>query len=186
MGLTLFQIHIPKPYHSYTVAKDTPDVTLSALSPVNEPTESIKESINVTYYSIPLSSEIQEYTVEACNQYNIDPKMVYAIIQVESNFEPDVISATNDYGLMQINQYNHKWLSETLVITDFLDERSNIHAGVYMLYEASKYATDIHKILMVYNLGIVKARQLWESGYASTEYSNEVVQIMNELKKQND
>ena len=181
MGLILFQIYIPKPYHICKVVNATPDTQLSALPQINEPPEAIKENINITYYNIPLSKDVQEYTTEVCKRYDVDPKMVYAIIQIESNFKSNVVSSTNDYGLMQINQYNHQWLSETLEITDFLDECSNIHAGVYMLKEASKYATDTHGILMVYNLGIVKARRLWENGCTSTEYSDKVVQAMNEL-----
>ena len=69
----------------------------------------IARSGNYIYYDIPLSNELQEYTEDVCREYNIDEKLVFAIIGRESAYQPDVISDTNDYGLMQINICNHTY-----------------------------------------------------------------------------
>jgi hypothetical protein len=66
-------------------------------------------------YNIELSEELQEYTYAMCLNYGIVDhyELVLAMMWHESNFTPDVISRTNDYGIMQINVCNHEWLSKT-------------------------------------------------------------------------
>lgn len=46
----------------------------------------------------PFDSHIQQ----ASSRYNVDETLIKAIIQVESNFRPEVISKSNAVGLMQI------------------------------------------------------------------------------------
>lgn len=86
-------------------------------------------------YNVPLDDALQRYTYNLCVDYEIEEyyPLVLAVMWRESEFVPTIISKTNDYGLMQINKINHKWLSEELGITDFLDAEQNIHAGVFML-----------------------------------------------------
>lgn len=68
----------------------------------------ISLSENTTMYDIELSDELQEYTIGICEEYEVDPVMVFAIMGCESEYQADVISKTGDYGLMQINICNHK------------------------------------------------------------------------------
>ena len=80
-----------------------------------------------------LSDDLQEYTYYMCQAYYIDFDFVMALMFTESSFRTDVVSKTNDYGLMQINKMNHEWLSKKLGITDFLDPYQNMKAGCYVL-----------------------------------------------------
>lgn len=80
-----------------------------------------------------LSEELQEFTFYLCKAYYIDFDFAMAIMFTESSFRPSVVSGTNDYGLMQINEINHEWLSEELGITDFSEPYQNIRAGLYIL-----------------------------------------------------
>ncbi len=89
----------------------------------------------------------------------------------ESEFVPTIISKTNDYGLMQINKINHKWLSDKLEIIDFLDEEQNIHAGVFMLSLYLHKYGDIDKVLMAYNMGENGAKKSWAAGTYTTNYT---------------
>ena len=140
-----------------------------------EPTEDMETSI---YYNVPLSDEVQDTIITLCAE-EIDPRMVFAIINHESGFTSDSISATNDYGLMQINDTNHKWLSEELGITDFLDPIQNVTAGIYILSLLVPKYDDLHIILMCYAAGEYGAKNKWFSkGIYSTEFSRNIIADM--------
>lgn len=124
-------------------------------------------------YNVPLDDALQRYTYNLCVDYEIEEyyPLVLAVMRRESEFVPTIISKTNDYGLMQINKINHKWLYEELEITDFLDEEQNIHAGVFMLSLYLHKYKDIDKALMAYNMGENGAKKCWAAGIYSTNYT---------------
>ena len=134
------------------------------------------------YYNVPLADDLQEYTQDLCNEYGVQYELVLALMSAESGYRTDVISKTNDYGIMQINKINHERLTKTLGITDYLDPEQNIRAGIYMLSEiAEKYDTP-QEILMVYNRGHAGAKRLWKQGIITTKYTDRVLDRMNGLK----
>ena len=123
-----------------------------------------------------LDDEIQQMIVEKCEEYDIDFAFTMAVIFRESSFKPNVISTSNDYGLMQINKINHEWLSDELGITNFLDPEQNVTAGLHMLsnlFEKYEYPT---LVLMAYNMGETGAKRLWVQGIYSTEYAEAILQ----------
>ena len=63
---------------------------------------------------IEMDEELQEFIYCLSYGYNIDYAFVMGLIEAESTYQVDVISSTNDYGLMQINTINHEWLTEKL------------------------------------------------------------------------
>lgn len=133
-------------------------------------------------YDVPMSRENQEELFRICLEYDVDPKFILALIKTESNFDPDVISKTNDYGLMQINKRNHEWLSEELGITDFLDPIQNMQAGVYVISGYLKEYPDYHKMLMVYNMGETGASKLFKQGIFQSKYSKKVMENYDSIK----
>lgn len=139
-------------------------------------------SVPQSYFDVSLESGIQDVIFNECEKFGVEPELVMAVIKTESGCRPDVISATDDYGLMQINKCNHSWLSETLGIDDFLDAEQNIKAGVYMLSNLwHKYDGDANKILMAYNCGEGGANKLWNQGVYETSYSRKVLAQMESL-----
>jgi len=136
---------------------------------------------DITVYNIPLSKDLQQYTYEECIKYGIvdNYTLVLAVMWHESNFNPIEISATNDYGIMQINKSNHQWLSQRLGISDFLDARQNITAGTYILSSLIRQYSDKNQALMVYNMGSVYAKKCWETKIYSTDYSRDILQKQN-------
>ena len=135
------------------------------------------DTVTPTTYTLPLSEEMQTYVYNLCVDYYIPEhyELILAMMWHESNFRFDVISKTNDYGIMQINAVNHSWLSETLGIDDFLDPNQNIHAGIYMISKLIHKYGDVHKALMAYNLGEKGAKQYWAAGIYTNNYSNGIV-----------
>ena len=131
---------------------------------------------------IPLEADIQEFVYYLSHTYDIDFYLVMAIIQTESAYQPNIISRTGSYGLMQIHKINHGWLSENLGISDFLNPYQNIRAGVYILNDLFDKYGDINKVLMAYNLGERGAIALWRGGVYETNYVDVALGIVEELK----
>lgn len=129
-----------------------------------------------TYFDVPLSNELQDYIRNLCDEYGVPIELVIAMIDVESTFRADVVSKTNDYGLMQINKCNHEWLTDKLGVTDFLDPYQNINSGVYILSGHLEVTNgDIELALMRYNNGATGAKKLWDKGIYSTAYTQKIM-----------
>ena len=130
-----------------------------------------------TYYDIPLSKDLQLYTYNKCVEYGIPDhyELVLAMMWQESNYTADLVSSTNDYGIMQINSCNHSWLVDLLGPTNFLDASDNINAGVYVISKLLIKYGDEHKALMAYNMGEHGASLNWQAGNYTSNYSRGVV-----------
>lgn len=143
------------------------------------------EELGFKPLDVPLKKDTQEFIYCLSYGYNIDFSLVMALIETESGFNVDAVSRTNDYGLMQINQSNHEWLKERLGITDFLDAKQNIRAGVFVLRKLiEQNGGDVNKVLMTYNLGQSGAEKLWKQGIHSTAYSEKIIKRQLEFQKQ--
>lgn len=130
-----------------------------------------------TYYDIPLSKDLQLYTYNRCVEYGVPEhyELVLAMMWQESNYTADLISSTDDYGIMQINSCNHSWLVDLLGPTNFLDASDNINAGVYVISKLLIKYGDEHKALMAYNMGEHGASLNWQAGNYTSNYSRGVV-----------
>ena len=148
-----------------------------------------KEEEIIPEYNIPLDKDIQKYLYDKCKEYNVPYDLALGVIKVESNFNPSLIhknsNGSRDYGLFQINTINHKWLSEELGITDFLNPYQNINAGVYMLSQLLKKYDDEHIVLMSYNMGERATKNLVNRGIYSSRYSRKVIETKEEVKNNN-
>lgn len=139
------------------------------------------EQTDRKYYEVPLSYSLQDAIYLECDSRKVPVELVLALIDVESSFNPKLISKTDDYGLMQINTCHKDSLKKSLQITDLLDEKQNIKAGVYMLsWIVNKYS-DMNQALMVYNCGEYGAKKLWNKGVYSTNYSKKVIAKIQEI-----
>lgn len=137
--------------------------------------------MNFVPLDVPLDEGLQEFIFYLSAGYNMDFTFVMAVIQKESSYKADVISRTNDYGLMQINQINHSYITEKLGISNFLDPYENVRAGMFIMRKLfEKYETP-EKVLMAYNMGETGAGLLWEQGIFETNYSKSILQIQQDL-----
>lgn len=115
----------------------------------------------------------KDIVTRICEKYDVPVDLILAVIYVESNFDPNAISATEDYGLMQINRINHAQLEKDLGITNILNPEQNIESGVYIFSKLlNKYSEN--EALMAYNLGEGGAKRLWAQGIYETGYTQEV------------
>lgn len=134
-----------------------------------------------TYISeIPLSEELQTVMQDACLEYDVPYALALAVCEAESSFQPDADSGTC-WGLMQINPVNFNWLrNEGIEPTTYT---GNITAGVYMLGQLLDTYEDTHKALMAYNCGDIGASRLWECGYLTSTYSENVIEKSDKWQK---
>lgn len=139
---------------------------------------------NFTPLDVPMSEEEQEFVFYLAAGYNIDFTLAMALIQHESSFRADVVSSTQDYGLMQINQINHEYLTETIGVTDYLDPYQNIRAGMFTLRKLFEKYQDTKRVLMAYNMGEKGASRLWEKGIYETSYTEKILNIQQQFNEQ--
>lgn len=170
---------------SVTIAVITTPVPISKTVIDTEPVTVIDTEPVTVYFDIPLSKELQDYIRNLCDEYGVPIELVIAIIDVESTFRADVVSKTNDYGLMQINKCNHEWLTDKLGITDFLDPYQNIKSGIHILSGHLEVTNgDIELALMRYNNGASGAKKLWNKGIYSTAYTQKVMTAYESYKEE--
>lgn len=124
-----------------------------------------------------LSSGLYKTMIEMCDKYGAPLALVLAVAEHESRFNPDAVSSTNDYGIMQINKINHSWLRNRGI--DPMSHKGNIEAGCLMISDAVNKYGDYHKALMAYNCGDGGANKLWKQGIYNTHYSRQVMELYN-------
>ena len=131
------------------------------------------------YYAIPLSNEVQDFMFQECSRYGIPSGLVVAIMETESRFTENIISKTNDYGLMQINACCHEWLHNNLGVTNLLDAKENILSGIFILRYHLDYCNgDLRKALMCYACGAGRAEYYFNQGIYETEYTKDLINRM--------
>ena len=92
-------------------------------------------------------------------QFNVDPYLVAAIINVESSYDKTAISNKEARGLMQISPTTGQWAAGDLSIEDFsldllFEPEINIMVGTWYLNMLSKeFDNNIQLVLAAYNGG---------------------------------
>ena len=83
-------------------------------------------------------------------QYSVDPRLVRAIITVESNFDPHAVSRVGAQGLMQL-------MPDTAAryrVEDPFDPHANIEGGIRYLRDLLRlFPSDLRHVLAAYNAG---------------------------------
>lgn len=126
--------------------------------------EPAKDTSNYEKYMdlVPLEPEIVKHVVEKSQEKGIDPALVFAVIEVESNFKNE---AKNEscIGLMQVNCENYD--NPNLAMASLISPTLNIDAGIEILSgHLKKYP--VEKALTCYNMGERGAKGRDTSGYA--------------------
>lgn len=146
--------------------------------------DSLPSIQDVTYFNVPLSHALQRYIYEICADENIPVSLVIAMIDHESKFNPEIISDTGDYGLMQINIINHEQLAEEYQAADMLNPYQNVFCGIKIISSYIHTYKDNGKALMAYNMGDYGARKAWENGIESTSYSEDILTLMQQYEQE--
>ena len=142
------------------------------------------DTSDVFLYDVPLSDSLQRYLYEICADEGVPVTLVLAMIEYESGFDPEAVSQTDDYGLMQINAVNHEWLNEEYRCADMLDPYQNVFCGVNIIGSyIERYDGDYTNALMAYNMGDSGAQEAWSNGVTSTSYAADILSLMAEYEE---
>ena len=103
--------------------------------------------------------DYMEYIDKYSKEYDVDPILVAAIINVESKYKKDAISSKDARGLMQIGPTTGEWAGEELNIENynpnmlFIPE-TNIRIGSWYLSKLkSEFGDNLDLVLAAYNAG---------------------------------
>ena len=106
--------------------------------------------IEVTSSSQDNNQRIESAVAMASKKYGVDADLIKAIIKVESNFNPKVVSSAGAKGLMQLMPENCRDLG----VKDPFNIEENIDGGTRHIKEyLDKYNGDVEMALMAYNGG---------------------------------
>lgn len=132
-----------------------------------------EDKINETLYPIAY----ENYVERACEEYDVDICLVYAVIRTESGFDPDAVSSAGAVGLMQLMPDTFTWLQnyrtnfmpEEIMDTDELfDPEINTDYGVYLLsYLIERYDGNESLAICAYNAGYGNVDEWIENGTIS-------------------
>ncbi|MBQ4625648.1 MAG: lytic transglycosylase domain-containing protein [Clostridia bacterium] len=85
------------------------------------------------FYPIKYENFVEKYSAE----YEVDPRLIYAIIKTESSFNPEAVSSADAEGLTQITPETFEWLKMKLGEKDenisLFDPETSIKYGTYFI-----------------------------------------------------
>ena len=129
------------------------------------------------YFDCKLPEDVQDHLFFICDQYNIAPSFVVAVIEHESSFRDWVIGDNgHSTGLMQIQERYHTERMERLECTDLLNPYHNITVGVDILAELFRENPDVYWVLMSYNGGRSYANRNYIEKGITSDYAKEIVE----------
>lgn len=163
-----------------------PQETITVTKTVEVPAYKSNVLVNtadVFLFDVPLSDSLQRYIYEICADENVPVTLVMAMIEHESGFDPEAVSPTDDYGLMQINAVNHEWLKEEYRCADMMNPYQNVFCGISVISSYIDKYGELDKALMAYNMGNYGAQKAWKNGVTSIAYSEEILSLMKEYEE---
>lgn len=87
---------------------------------------------------------------QVASQHDIDPRLVQAIITVESNFNPYAVSRAGAQGLMQLMPAT----AERYQVRDPFNPQANLEGGIRYLKDLmGLFPGELHLVLAAYNAG---------------------------------
>lgn len=168
-----------------TTASPKPEEAVKITSEKEEPKEEPKKEYQYYYvkdgkHTFYLDHKYQDYLYSKLKKHNHTDlyTLCLALMYHESRFTVNIVSKTNDHGLMQINGGNSNWLKKELGISSLDDPYDNIDCGVHIICKLVDKYKDVETALVCYNRG--------EGNKAPTSsYSRGVLADMKKLVQEN-
>lgn len=133
---------------------------------------------NKTYFK---GNNLQYLAEKKARKHNISPRLIKAIIKVESSWNPDAVSHKGAMGLMQLMPATAVYMG---VANPFVPEQ-NIDGGIrYLIYLLDKFDGNLELALAAYNAGpgVVKRVRGIPSIPETVAYVNRVMRYYNKSR----
>lgn len=116
----------------------------------------------------------------------LDPLLILAVMKVESQFRPHVVSHAGAIGLLQIKHVAAKEVAKQFGVDyrsrdELFDPVTNIKIGAhYLAYLSKLFHADTVRMLTAYNQGPTRTRHLKN---ADSDYSRKVLKAFHQLSQ---
>lgn len=143
--------------------------------PDTEPTEPPQ---TVMLYRVPLDDRLQLYIINEAERHGVDPAIVFAICEQESEYNANGIGDSGDsLGLMQIQERFHRDRMARLAVDDLMNPYQNATVGIdFLAYLIEYYRGNVEMAIMAYNAGQAGAHNNWfRDEVFQNEYSQSVL-----------
>lgn len=125
------------------------------------------------FFPVPLDHDVQAFVIRSCEDLNMDPAVIIAMIDQESDFREDCIGDNGEsFGLMQIQQKWHTERMDKLGVTDLMNPLQNVAVGIDYLAELLDRGNGLEWALAAYNAGATGANNGLGKGYATEVIAN--------------
>jgi soluble lytic murein transglycosylase-like protein len=126
--------------------------------------------------------DLREKISFLAEDYNIDEELIRAVIQVESGWNANAVSAKGAMGLMQLMPRT----AEMLGVEDAFDPEQNLEGGVkYLSQLTDKYEGDVEKALAAYNAGPSRVEAAGGSPFPVTQrYVDNVMALYHRYREE--
>ena len=151
-----------------------------------EEAQRIGEALEAQGYfsaAVPMPWEYQDYMRTYCHMYGCPYPLALAVADWETRgtFDMEASGPAGEVGIMQLNpgpggSYHAE--IEAATGLDPTTPEGNIAGGCYRLGEYLARYEDTTMALMAYNMGAQGAREAWEDGIMSTEYTDAVLEAL--------
>lgn len=102
-------------------------------------------------------TDYRQYVEKYAEKYGVEKELLYAVIKVESKFDPNAISKSKAKGLMQIMDSTAKEIAKknNIELTDenILDPEINIEIGTIYLSQLIEKYNSVELAIAAYNAG---------------------------------
>lgn len=118
-----------------------------------------------------------QYINQYAKECEVDPLLIFAIVKVESNFNPNATSKSEAKGLMQLMDNTAKEVANKIEIVDasnlnLYEPETCIKLGTYYFASLTKQYENIGIALAAYNAGMGRVNKWLEQGIIKADGSN--------------
>jgi len=102
--------------------------------------------------------KLAKLIIDECGNYDLDPFLILAVIQTESNFTPKAVSSKGAIGLMQVMPRTGEYVAKDLGISyngrkSLYDPFVNVRLGIHYLSFLEDRFNSVENALAAYNYG---------------------------------
>ncbi len=135
------------------------------------------------------AQKLAKLIVEECSKNDLDPYLILAVIQIESDFTPKAVSSKGAIGLMQVMPKTGEYVAKDLGISykgkhSLYDPYTNVKLGIHYLSFLEEQFDGTENALAAYNYGPTKFANSKTLAKNPPKYVKKVLNFKNFLEEE--